>query len=307
MHRFNYLLFIILFLGCSSPGQKPHEIVIVSGSTDNKLEVIDWGGKGQSILFLSGLGNSAHVFDDFAPGFADQFHVYGVSRRGFGASEQTANGYGIDTLANDIFAVTQALHLGKVILIGHSFGGDEITNFATRYPEQVEKVIYFDAAYDHSHLEILPVPDFPPLQKEDTTSIQNLNVYYKRIRGFTFPEDELKTADTPGTIVTAIMKGVSEPNYEGIRCPALAIYGQRNTAEQWFPSYQYMDSTNQQKAVNEFMPAWKKYYTEELNRFKNEIPHGLIKEIVGADHYVFLTNPDETEKMVREFINGFEK
>ena len=308
MNTFYYLLLISLFFHFNLSGQDQHDIAIVSGSTNNKLEVIDWGGKGQSILFLSGLGNSAHVYDDFAPRFTDKFHVYGLSRRGFGASEQTANGYGIDTLTKDIFAVTKALHMRKVILIGHSLAGDEITTFATTYPNEVEKVIYFDAAYDHSHVEELPYPDFPPIQKDDTTSIQNYNAYFKRIRGFTLPEDELRLiGNTPDMIITAIIKGLIQPNYKGIRCPALAIYGQRNTAEQWFPSYPYMDSTNQQKAVNEFMPSWKMYYAEELNRFKNEIPYGLIKEILGADHYVFLTNSDETEKIVREFINGSKK
>jgi pimeloyl-ACP methyl ester carboxylesterase len=133
------------------------------------------------------------------------------------------------------------------------------------------------------------------------------------MRGFKFPLDELRYTVVKGSIVEdkkhdtiyeAIINGVRVQNYKNIKCPALAIYGQRNTAEQWFPSYPYMDSKNQQKAVNDFMPEWNKYYAEEVNRFKNEVPHGLIKEIPGADHYVFLTNPEETEKLVRDFING---
>jgi pimeloyl-ACP methyl ester carboxylesterase len=31
-----------------------------------RLEVLDWGGTGRPILLLTGLGNTAHVFDDFA-------------------------------------------------------------------------------------------------------------------------------------------------------------------------------------------------------------------------------------------------
>jgi hypothetical protein len=63
-----------------------------------------------------------------------------------------------------------------------------------------------------------------------------------------------------------------------------------------------MDSINQQKAINDFMPAWKKYYTAEISRFKSEKPDGIIKEIRGGDHYVFLTHPDETEKLIRDFL-----
>src|SRR5436309_1100993 len=76
--------------------QSAYQTKFINGNTNNKLEVLDWGGKGKPILFLTGLGNSAHVFADFAPKFTNRFHVYGMSRRGYGASEQPVDGYGID-------------------------------------------------------------------------------------------------------------------------------------------------------------------------------------------------------------------
>jgi hypothetical protein len=63
-----------------------------------------------------------------------------------------------------------------------------------------------------------------------------------------------------------------------------------------------MDSANQKKAVNNFMPAWKTYYTTEINRFKTEKPDGIVNEILRADHYTFLTHPDETERLIRAFL-----
>ena len=39
----------------------------------------------------------------------------------------------------------------------------------------------------------------------------------------------------------------------------------------------------------------------EISRFTSEIPNGIVKEISGADHYVFLTNSVETEKTHTEF------
>lgn len=92
------------------------------------------------------------------------------------------------------------------------------------------------------------------------------------------------------------------PDYKGVKCPILAIYAQRNTAEQWFPSLPYMDSLNQRKVVNDFMPAWKKYYRAEINRLKKEKPDAEIREIPGADHYVFLTHSDQTEKLIKTFL-----
>ena len=51
-----------------------------------RLEVLDWGGTGKPLVLLPGGGNTAHVFDDFAPKLTREFHVYGITRRGFGES-----------------------------------------------------------------------------------------------------------------------------------------------------------------------------------------------------------------------------
>jgi pimeloyl-ACP methyl ester carboxylesterase len=45
--------------------------------------VLDWGGTGPPLVFLAGLGNTAHVFDHFAHQFTDRFRVLGVTRRGY--------------------------------------------------------------------------------------------------------------------------------------------------------------------------------------------------------------------------------
>lgn len=64
----------------------PHTVQFVTVDDNVKLEVLDWGGSGRPLVFLAGLGNTAHVFDDFAPKLTSQYHVYGFTRRGYGAS-----------------------------------------------------------------------------------------------------------------------------------------------------------------------------------------------------------------------------
>src|SRR5690348_13241743 len=88
------------------------------------LEVVDWGGRGRPLVFLAGLGNTAHVFDGFAPQFADRFHVVGVTRRGFGASAGAPPPDVLDTLVADLTATLDSLGLGRVVLVGHSIAGE---------------------------------------------------------------------------------------------------------------------------------------------------------------------------------------
>jgi len=69
-----------------SRDESPHTVHFVTVDSNIKLEVLDWGGSGRAIVLLAGLGNTAHVFDDFAPKLAGTYHVYGITRRGFGNS-----------------------------------------------------------------------------------------------------------------------------------------------------------------------------------------------------------------------------
>ena len=61
----------------------PHKIRMVKVAPGVELEVLDWGGKGRAMVLLTGLGDNAHVYDEFAFQFTDYFHVYGITRRGF--------------------------------------------------------------------------------------------------------------------------------------------------------------------------------------------------------------------------------
>ncbi len=76
----------------------PHTTQFVTVDKNVRLEVLDWGGSGRPLVLLAGGGDTAHVFDDFAPKLTPNFHVYGVTRRGFGnpvflpkATEPTAS------------------------------------------------------------------------------------------------------------------------------------------------------------------------------------------------------------------------
>jgi pimeloyl-ACP methyl ester carboxylesterase len=110
------------------------------------LEVLDWGGSGRPVVLLAGNGQTAHSFDDFAPRLAQFYHVYGITRRGFGASSKPSTGYRTDRRADDVLAVMDSLHLDRPVLAGHSMGGDELTSFSNRHPDRAVGFVYLDAS-----------------------------------------------------------------------------------------------------------------------------------------------------------------
>ncbi|HEX4577757.1 MAG TPA: alpha/beta fold hydrolase, partial [Edaphobacter sp.] len=104
-------VWITLFLPLSAAAQtnaSTAHVQFVTVDQDVRLEVLDWGGTGRPLVFLTGLGNNAHVYDSFAPKFTANYHVYGITRRGFGASSKPApevSNYTADRLGDDVLAV----------------------------------------------------------------------------------------------------------------------------------------------------------------------------------------------------------
>lgn len=113
-----------------------------------RLEVLDWGGAGRAVVLLAGSGNTAHVFDDFAPSLTDCCHVYGITRRGFGASSQPASGYDGQRLADDILEVLDSIGIDDPVLVGHSMAGGEITTIGSQHSDRVAALVYMDALAD---------------------------------------------------------------------------------------------------------------------------------------------------------------
>lgn len=88
-----FIAVVSLYAQQDANGEKdtsPHTVRFVEVEKGVKLEVLDWGGNGRPIVFLAGLGFTAHDFDDFAPKFTGEHHVYGITRRGFGESSAPA-------------------------------------------------------------------------------------------------------------------------------------------------------------------------------------------------------------------------
>jgi hypothetical protein len=88
--------------------RSPHITRFVTVDKDVRLEVLDWGGFGRPIILLAGGGNTAHVFDNFALRLREHYHVYGITRRGFGASGYLPTDNPADRLGDDVVAVIDA-------------------------------------------------------------------------------------------------------------------------------------------------------------------------------------------------------
>jgi pimeloyl-ACP methyl ester carboxylesterase len=301
----------------------PHVTRFVTVERDVRLEVLDWGGSGRPIVLLAGGGNTAHVFDDFAPKITAYHHVYGITRRGFGVSNYKATDYPADRLGNDVMAVIDALHLNRPILVGHSIAGVELSSVANSHPDRVAGLVYLDAAYSYAfdngtgvsimEIQKLQGPQPPQPRETDLSSFGALGRYYERVNGFRFPEAELraqressadgrvgKQRDFPGAAFFVPLTNGSK-KYTAIPVPALVLFANPHGQGSW------VDDNRDplvQTAAKAYSTALEALTEKQEVSIEHGVPTAHVITLRGAHHYVFLSNEADVLREMRAFLAG---
>ena len=304
--------------------KSPHktDFVNVNGI---KLHYLDWGGSGEALLFLAGMGCNAHIFDDFAPCFTDTFHVMALTRRGHGESDHPKAGYDVDTLTDDIRQFLDALGIEKVILVGHSMANIELSHFSALYPDRVLKLIFLDAAYDRTSASYKDMVENSPWRRiqapgleadydspeEYFTAMKRAYPSFKLIWTEAMEEQSLHeiTTTPDGKIIDRMSDEISKALSDTltsylledskIKAPALAFFalskGVNTISDEWMTVEQKAEILNH---VETRENAWTR---ESIERFRRNVPHAKIIEIPDGHHYCFI----EQEQLVYEEMRAF--
>ena len=301
----------------------PHVARLITVDKGVRLEVLDWGGSGRPLILLAGGGNTAHVFDDFAPELTDHYHVYGITRRGFGASGYSDTEDPADRLGDDVMAVIEALKLRRPVLVGHSIAGAELSYVANRWPDRVAGLIYLEAAYSYAFdngkgtnvmaAQALKAPQPPPPNTADLASFNALGKYYERVNGFRFPEAELRQQRQPapdgavgnyrnapgGILLMSLM--MHPKKYTDIPVPALVIFANPHSLGIWVDD----NSNPSVRADAEAYSAALGPLTEKQEKaVQDGVPTAHVVTVPNAHHYVFLSNEAEVLREIRAFLAG---
>ena len=281
-----------------------------------RLEVVDWGGRGLPLVFLAGLGNTAHVFDTFAPQFTDHFHVVGITRRGFGASAGTPPPNNLDTLVADVAAALDSLRIGRVVLVGHSIAGEEMTRFAELHGPRCAGLVYLDAAYDRSGIDTLaskqPPAPAPRISADDTASFASIRTLYARVMGVEEPESDIRATErfdaadryrgsvTPNALKARVASGKQVAQYDRAHCRALAVYAVPDSVADVVPYYKELDVAGRAQA--ESILTFVQGVVADSRARIGQLPSYRIVDVHGSNHYLFLQHPREVTAAMRTFL-----
>jgi len=111
-----------------------------------RISYKDWGS-GQPIVFSHGWPLSADAWEDQMKFLGEHgFRCIAHDRRGHGRSSQPWKGNDLDTYADDLAELVEALKLKDVIHVGHSTGGGEVARYIGRYgTKRVAKAVLISA------------------------------------------------------------------------------------------------------------------------------------------------------------------
>jgi pimeloyl-ACP methyl ester carboxylesterase len=306
----------------------PHQVRFVSVEPGVRLEVLEWGRSGQPVVLLAGSGNSAHVFDDFAPKLSQFCHVYGITRRGFGASSQPASGYDDQRLADDVLGVIDALKIPSPVLIGHSMAGQELTTLGRQHSDRLSGLVYLDAhgdpgddpGSDPSWLELrkkLPDGFLNPARQPftgETRTFAGYRAAFLQSQGFTFPESEFRNGyetNPDGTrgrykssdIPPRIGRLQIPKNFSNIRVPVLALFEFPRTMEGYPRPGDYVPANEAERsAIAAFLLATKIIADRWAAKLVKAVPNTTLIDLPGAGHFVFITRETEVVRGIREFL-----
>jgi non-heme chloroperoxidase len=106
----------------------------------------DWG-TGQPVVFSHGWPLSSDAWEDQMMFLAERgYRCIAHDRRGHGRSSQPWEGNEMDTYADDLAALTEALDLRDAIHVGHSTGGGEVARYIGRHgTKRVAKAVLIGA------------------------------------------------------------------------------------------------------------------------------------------------------------------
>lgn len=292
------------------PDTTPHSVEFVTVQPGVKLEVLDYGGTGRAMVFLAALGPDAHVWDKFAPKFVGRYHVYAITRRGFGASDNpppTDENYSADRLGDDVLTVMETLKMDTPILVGWSVGGEELSSVGSRFSGKVKALIYLDAGYPYAfynRAEGEPFQDRAELRRLLNEAARgpepSLELRRRLLASMTQNEDELRksiasdeksqgSAASPSAgppmlpmppQFTAIM--MNPVKYTNIPVPVLAIFAT-------------------QRSPDAGEEEWR---DKQINAFEAGVPTAHVVRMAHAGHDVFVTNEADVIREMTSFLNA---
>jgi pimeloyl-ACP methyl ester carboxylesterase len=255
---------------------------------EGSLAYTDYGGNGQLVLMLPGMGALRSEYRFLGPKLREAgYHPVAVDLRGQGESSVPWKSYDVPTVGRDILASIEHLDGGVAHVIGTSFAAAPAVWAAAEHPDRVRSLVLIGAVVRHAKINPL-MNALLWFMLHNPWRVRMWAMYYRTLYPTQKPPDfqdylsELtQNMKQPGRFDAAVALGnssrqPSEERLSQVKTPTLVIMG---TKDPDFP-----DPTDEAK-----------YVAEQTG--------GKLELIKGAGHYPQTEMPDTTAPIVIDFFH----
>ena len=247
-------------------------------------------GQGRPIIFLHGLFGMLDNWQTFGKRMAEEdFLVYLVDQRDHGKSPFTKE-FSYPILANDLKEFMDQNWLYEAVILGHSMGGKTAMQFASEYPDMIDKLIIVDIApkqYKGGHESI-----FNALRSIDLSKVESRKEVNDHLQS---------NLDEAESTIQFLLKNLKR-NKEG-------GYQWKMNVENLYNHYDGILSntlSNEEIDVETlFVRGGASEYIKDSDweSISKQFIHSELKTIEDSGHWVHAQKPDELFDVILSFIS----
>jgi pimeloyl-ACP methyl ester carboxylesterase len=254
-------------------------------SNDVEISYRDTGQGDITLLFVHGSYIDQSYWDTQVDFFKSKYRVITMDLPGHGKSGKNREQWSIEGFGEDVVNVIKALNLKRVILIGHSLGGDINLVAAVNDPSPIIGFI----GIDNFKAAATPLPE--SYQKQVETIKENLKKDFENTNE-QYAKMVLLTPQTPAAIAHRVIKDYRAA-YKPMGIPITAqVFEFYKKEQELLPQLNF-------KLILidvDYMPT----NEEPLKRYPAK--GYKLFHIPGTCHYPMLENPDQLNQLLEQAI-----
>ncbi len=272
------------------------------------LRLLEWSPNGVPFVLVHGYGNEAHIWDDFAPAVAPHYRTLALDLRGHGDSDwDSERRYAYADHLRDLEAVTRALEINRLVLVGHSFGGRVAMLFAGSDPERMAGLVIVDAGPELDARGVTRIRLDAATQKDVSFSSM---AEYARALSLAYPAAAPHVLERmakhgsrrreDGRLVPKLDPGLRE-SVGSRETPEAALERERETTAALWSALERTRCPTlvvRGAASDVLSPETADRMVEEA------LPHGRLSVVPQAGHSVMTDNPEGFRDAVTAFVLG---
>jgi pimeloyl-ACP methyl ester carboxylesterase len=202
-----------------------------------------------------------------------------------------------------LLAALNALDLKNAVLIGHSFGGEELTRAAGVQSNRIAALVYLDAAIDQSEIRKMGANQLDGMRQ---AMQMKENVWEELLSSMTPPD--YHNIQVPAIAFFAVPKAATDSLERGIEImknyPDLegsATERKMTASYKMLEAYRNNDPMVRQNLGMSFA-AYRAATENNIELFRTGVPHGRIVELMGAHHLIYLSNQADVLRELDYFM-----